>query len=1156
MHNCIALSPRRERAAGRLLILLVGVLSGLAAAIQAPEPARAAEVTCTGGAVGSQPRSAGQPDLLVTGTCTIQKVADYYYGDVRIIQGGKLVFTEPAGTDTKVDFWARNILVENGGALLAGDSRPYGAQGNGTLTILLYGPNQSAGDPAANPGQGVLCHSDGPTPCGIPNEVWSDNGANLIPGCGDQPPGPNSKCLPGMPAGESDFFYQYGPLYGDGKPGADGRIGYFGYKTLGVSYGGTLVLNGHKGASYSADVDRDHVNAGGSWLRLAKSLRPEEKTLQLDRSPGTACGGQPTETCGWRKGDKIVVTTTDYLPGHSEELTVDTPDKQTVSFDPPVKWHHNGTRFGIKERLEKAGVRARLEAGGMNASLIDNGAETRAGVALLTRSIRIVSAGDDAGETFEQAGNKEANCKNGVQKPYCYSFGAHTVIRQGFAKVQIQGVEFENLGQPGKLGHYPVHFHMARKTPADTYVKDSSVNESMTRWYVLHSTLGVTFARNVGYKSIGHGYYLEEGTEADNAFYANIGILARASLENEQNPRRIPGILSDNSPREKQGDVDGHGQDYFPYFSDYNHPSVFWITNGWNDFIGNMAAGATACGACYWFVPSLNTDMPDVPTDKNVDQTDTGGHMKWTGYPGLQNKTAFVASTPLKSFVRNHCSSAMNSFTTVGDTAACHGVVPAVDTQTENVVKAVPSFAPYADKNPHYYPNAPGGGSRQGTFCPPGADGKPDCSNVADKCSAGHPENCAVTVLDHYVLAFHWAEQNLSAIWLCNQWYLVDNSVLSDVQLGGLTFITGGDYTYSSVIPGYWSLAKSSLFIGHSQTQKSDDPAFNAYTIDTGPFNNFSGLQCEWQNTSKKEKSPSNYCLSKAEGVSIPLTAFSVNQRLFNIYDGPAYQAGNAYFDITTTDCPITGARTDKPGCMYGTAVALGVRKVPETAKPCEEPGGAFLPNAAVAWKQPNGFFYPPAFHSENLFFDNVDIRHYVVNPLFKAPDNVTGDLDFHQGGTYLTDFALAQMQFCTSSPDMFNGFSGIDRQTELSDDDGSLTGLINDLDPQKDYAGTISVNQDPFFAAPVESAECRSNFGISPIRLATRSRSPNARKPPARAPTIMWHSRWNRNVRRSSRLGKSTVDAATPRSTGSAAIGRASAAPNSATAFRCSGNY
>ena len=40
-----------------------------------------------------------------------------------------------------------------------------------------------------------------------------------------------------------------------------------------------------------------------------------------------------------------------------------------------------------------------------------------------------------------------------------------------------------------------------------------------------------------------------------------------------------------------------------------------------------------------------------------------------------------------------------------------------------------------------------------------------------------------------------------------------------------------------------------------------------------------------------------------------------------------------------------------------------------------------------------------------------------------------------------------------------------IDRQTELSDDDGSLTG----------YAKTTSVNEDPFFAAPVDGIECQS---------------------------------------------------------------------------------
>jgi hypothetical protein len=48
----------------------------------------------------------------------------------------------------------------------------------------------------------------------------------------------------------------------------------------------------------------------------------------------------------------------------------------------------------------------------------------------------------------------------------------------------------------------------------------------------------------------------------------------------------------------------------------------------------------------------------------------------------------------------------------------------------------------------------------------------------------------------------------------------------------------------------------------------------------------------------------------------------------------------------------------------------------------------------------------------------------------------------------------------------MFNGFTDIDRQTELSDDDGSLTGYVN----------TISVNLDPFFNAPVEAVECASD--------------------------------------------------------------------------------
>src|SRR5208337_3709718 len=160
-----------------------------------------------------------------------------------------------------------------------------------------------------------------------------------------------------------------------------------------------------------------------------------------------------------------------------------------------------------------------------------------------------------------------------------YFFGGHTVFRQGFQSVQIQGVEFDEMGQGGKIMHYPLHFHMARKTPPNTFIKDSVIRESMTRWIVLHATQGVTVARNVGYKSIGHGFYLEDGTETDNKLYSNVGILARAAVDYSDNPRKVPGILTAKPVISADDDPNAQGFDRPPYFSDSNHPSVFWIMN-------------------------------------------------------------------------------------------------------------------------------------------------------------------------------------------------------------------------------------------------------------------------------------------------------------------------------------------------------------------------------------------------------------------------------------------------------------------------------------------------------------------------------------------------------------------------------------------------
>ena len=155
----------------------------------------------------------------------------------------------------------------------------------------------------------------------------------------------------------------------------------------------------------------------------------------------------------------------------------------------------------------------------------------------------------------------------------------------------------------------------------------------------------------------------------------------------------------------------------------------------------------------------------------------------------------------------------------------------------------------------------------------------------------------------------------------------------------------------------------------------------------------------------------------------MPATSFFTNQRLSNIYDGPSYQDSNAYLDIQTADC----AKGYNNGCIYGSvANYLLLKRNPGQANsPC------YLPNAAIGWKQPNGFYYPPAFHSRNLFFDNVDIRHYVIDPLF---ENDTAET------TYVTDERAVSNQYCTSAQNIFgSNWTSIDRQTVLQDNDGSL---------------------------------------------------------------------------------------------------------------------
>ena len=345
-------------------------------------------------------------------------------------------------------------------------------------------------------------------------------------------------------------------------------------------------------------------------------------------------------------------------------------------------------RSAIEDTRESAGSNLKIDS-----------VDTRAAVALLSRSVRIVSAGDTRDVDFPPADSD-------------YFYGGHTMVRQGFAAYQMQGVEFYQLGQGGRLGHYPVHFHMVRNTPNNTFVKDCSIHDSMTRWITLHATQGVLLARNVGYMSIGHGYYIEDGTETDNKLYSNIGILARAAVDNVQNPRKVPGILS--------ATFTDHPHNT-PYHSDSETPTVFWIMNGWNDFQYNFAAGAGSCGACYWLTPGynsgsentflcynpatgkrgaacLNQPPPPPPGKPECEASNGAGFicapyskMAWKGYASMQSNLGRAGMTPLMNFVGNTCTSAMNSFQTVGEFAACNGVAPLTSPNDKEHLAPIPN---------------------------------------------------------------------------------------------------------------------------------------------------------------------------------------------------------------------------------------------------------------------------------------------------------------------------------------------------------------------------------------------------------------------------------------------------------------------------------
>jgi hypothetical protein len=221
-----------------------------------------------------------------------------------------------------------------------------------------------------------------------------------------------------------------------------------------------------------------------TWLPLAATARKGDSGLVVTppESPGTAVPGP----AGWKVGDRIIITATN---GHPEGGVTRRPGKRNVTVE-------------TEERVIKAieGARISLDRPLAYEHRVDG--DFRGVVGNLSRNVVVESADP-----------------NGVR--------GHTMYHRNSAG-SISYVEFRHLGKEDVLGRYAIHYHLVGTTMRGSYVVGASIWDSHNRWITIHGTNYLVVRDCVGYQSVGHGIYLEDGSEIFNVIDRNLCVQAFA----------------------------------------------------------------------------------------------------------------------------------------------------------------------------------------------------------------------------------------------------------------------------------------------------------------------------------------------------------------------------------------------------------------------------------------------------------------------------------------------------------------------------------------------------------------------------------------------------------------------------------------------------
>jgi cell migration-inducing and hyaluronan-binding protein len=304
--------------------------------------------------------------------------------------------------------------------------------------------------------------------------------------------------------------------------------------------GEDVMTMGDRGIMLMGGTLSLHGNRKDSWTKLVKTAAAGSNTIEV------------LNTGDWKKGDSIVVASTDFDPHQAERRTISSISGKVITLDQKLDYMHYGqVTFGVDERGE---------------------------VGMITRNIKI-QASADSEKSFS---------------------GGHVMAMAG-STMKVSGVEFFRMGQHENLARYPIHWHLVADAPGQ-YIQNSAIHDTFSRCVTVHGTNHVRVENNVAYNNVGHCYFLEDGVEHGNQYLNNLGILTKCHTNRACNSTNaIVGAYGGTPGQNGQTATD-------QLLPSDNTAATFWITNPDNTYRGNVSAGSEATG--FWLA------FPEHPTGK------------------------------------------------------------------------------------------------------------------------------------------------------------------------------------------------------------------------------------------------------------------------------------------------------------------------------------------------------------------------------------------------------------------------------------------------------------------------------------------------------------------------------------------------------------